>query len=129
MSKKNAPDPNKVLRWELYKASPLISQKYPNVKSLIIEQTFHDDSGTEQIAQTRWNVPIDTTRAYFYIDCRMRECIDGGFDLTQAVISTIENGETRSSGRLVCQGWQDKERAGQFHCLTDLVYQIEVNYQ
>lgn len=117
------------LRWELYKAAPIVSESYPSVSSISVTKTFHEDSGNKQIGETTiWNIPIATMRALFDVECPMG-CIDGGYDLTHEIISMIGKQETQKKGRLVCQGWQDKEREGQYRCLSDLVYEITITYK
>ena len=129
MAKKKKIDPGETFRWQEYKYSPIISEKYPNLKSLTIRMTFYDDSGNRQVGKVRtWNVPL-TAKAFFYKKCPMWECVNGGFDLSQAVDSAIQSGEDHTKGYLICWGWQDKERVGQFHCLTELHYEISVEHK
>jgi hypothetical protein len=43
-----------------------------------------------KVNERTWNVPIDTARAFFYEKCPNGECVNGGFDLTKFVDSTIK---------------------------------------
>ena len=126
MTKKKKLYSQETFRWQEYKLSPVIAEEYPDVKFLTIKMTFYDDSGNRQVGDIRTrNVPL-TAKAFFYEKCPMWECVNGGFDLNQAVASAIKKGEHHAQGRLICWGWQDRERIGHFHCLTELHYEISV---
>lgn len=127
--KKDDRNPIEALRWQEYNAAPTIAERYPNVAALTIEMVFHDDSGTAEIDTRTQHYPISQAKTIIRIKCPNYECVRGGFDLTNVVASMINSGERSEEGRLECQGWQDQERVGQYHCLTDLVYKITVEYK
>ena len=130
MVKKKKLDSKQTHKWD--SSSPIIAEKYPNVKSLTIKMVFsYEEWGQTKISQKSrtWNVPITQTRAYIYENCPMWECVNGGFDLTHAVALAIENGEHHAHSTLECQGWEDKERIGQYRCLTELHYDIYIEYK
>jgi len=106
-----------------------IEKKYPNVKSLMIKKDYFDDLNKPIGRGGDWDVPIDTGRAYFYSDCPLRECVDGGFDLGGIIDTAIKNKVQTKEGTLICQGWQDPNRVGQHQCLTGLKYKIEIRYK
>ena len=68
------------------------------------------------------------SKAFFQVKCRQRECVNGGFDLSNLITSAINSQQTIAEGRLSCQGWQDLERVGNNHCLWILDYEISVQY-
>jgi len=128
MKKKNNVNLKKVVNEKIYNSSPIISEVYPFVSSISIKKTFYDESGANQIGNTKiWDIPIENMRMYLNIDC-LRSCVDGGFNLTDEIIQMIDKRETQRKNKLVCQGWQDEERAGKYHCFTTLLYEIEINY-
>jgi hypothetical protein len=129
MAKKNKIDINESLFWQQYHASPTIAEMFPGVASLIIKMTFHEDGGDRVIESRTEDGPISQRKAFFRIKCLQRECVNGGFDLTSAVASAIHLRKDTERGRLVCQGWQDQERVGKYHCLWDLEYEIIVKYK
>lgn len=129
MAKKKNADFLEALRWQEYNSSPVIAEKYPNVATLIIEMVLHDDSGIRVINEETRDYPVSQSKTIIRLKCPNYECVQGGFDLTRVVASVIENKEQEREGRLVCQGWQDQERIGKYHCYTDLVYKIAVRYK
>ncbi len=107
----------------------LIKDKYPNVKSISIKRTFIDDAGKKLTNSSKdWGVRIDTADAIFNMDCPLYECVDGGFDLTKDITEMMKNGIMHIAGEQTCPGWQDEERVGNFHCLTQLQYEIDIEY-
>ena len=117
----------KQMRWEEYRRSPLLKERYPQVSSIAVEMDFKNpdwggdpDSKKESYSQE--------SKAFFKIDCPHVECISGGFDLSNAISTLISSKSDRAEGSIVCQGWQDKERINKHRCLLELKYTIIVNY-
>lgn len=128
MSKKNKIDYKEVVKAQIYNQSPIITEEYPNVSSITIKKELLDDSGIKKIGETIiWKIPIKTMRMRVEIEC-LRSCVDGGFNLTNDLKEMIKNKETQRKNSIVCQGWQDENRIGHFHCLTTLKYEIEISY-
>jgi len=120
-------DPREALRFQLYNNAPVISESYPNVKTISIKKTFFDDSGNKKLGDEKiWDVPL-TARLYFYIDCP-QHCIDGGYDLTAQIIEMLSKNKNNLVSEQICQGWQDEERRNKFHCLTTFKYEINIEY-
>jgi len=118
-------DHRETLRIQLYNAATIISESYPNVKSISIKQTFFDDSGNKKIGEEKiWDVPL-TAKMYFYIKCP-QHCLDGGYDLTAKIIEMLTTNKKHLVDEIICQGWQDEERINKFHCLTTFKYEINI---
>jgi|APSaa5957512535_1039671.scaffolds.fasta_scaffold29284_1 hypothetical protein len=67
--------------------------------------------------------------ACFQFECKDRECVNGGFNLTKEIKNMIQVHKLESSGQLICQGWQDPQRINQHHCLIELNYIIRILYK
>lgn len=107
-----------------------IGTRYPFLRSLTVHLDFLDDSEQRIIAEPETReFAIDRHRGAVQVDCKMRECIDGGFDLTEEVIAAIESRKAESSGTKICQGGADKERVGYQRCLARCKYRIQIEYQ
>jgi len=126
--KTNIYEQHKQRYWEAYNRAGLVKEKYPQLKHLTIDMTFREpDWGDSPHPQQRSFDP--NSNAFFELECPYVECVRGGFNLSAAVDELIQRGEKESSGSLLCQGWQDRERIGQYRCLLKMDYKITVTYE
>lgn len=128
MARKRKVDPEEALYWQRYYSSPTIEYIYPGVAIITINMIFRDDSHN-RVIDTSTDKYLPSQKAFFRIKCHQRECVNGGFDLSSTVSSAVHSDEGRSKGRIICQGWQDRERIGNYHCLWELEYDIIVDYK
>ena len=104
-----------------------IRNRFPQVREITLDLTFtdHDQQVAPSQATPRYS---GDDPAFFEIDCPMRECVSGGFDLTEAVTAMLSNRQAVASGTVVCQGWQDEERDGQNRCRCTMAYTVRATY-
>lgn len=96
---------------ELNKAQP---ENFIKIKALFEKSDMVGPYSKEKVITARMDDLI--------IECPMRECVDGGFNLgIQRNGSGLEIG---CSGSIVCQGWEDKQRINKHRCLCELHYEI-----
>jgi hypothetical protein len=105
----------------------LFREEFPHLASLVIEMSFRPDWGSPPTPTQRCYGP--TSKAFFEIECPDYECVAGGFDLSWPVSEIVNSGDLSSSGSLICQGWQGRERIGKHRCLLTMEYKIGVTYQ
>jgi hypothetical protein len=118
-----------IIRHQMLADSPLVKDNYPFVKKIIIK--YKRESGSFEGAKDNtwciWEINTDN-RFYFHIHCINKTCVQGGFNLTEAVRNTILSQSSLSKGSMTCHGSEDAERAGLFTCLSEIEYEIHVNY-
>jgi hypothetical protein len=114
-------------RWEAYSQAPLIKDRFPILASLSMHMTFEEpDWGGNPSPKQETFGP--KSKAFFEIECPYYECISGGFNLSSAVIKLVNTRGTESSGTIICQGWQDRERINKHRCLLKMKYKITATY-
>lgn len=106
-----------------------IKDRYPQVRELTFQFTFHDSDHANSSPPDKTLTLHPRNSAFFKFDCPFVECVDGGFDLSSPVHQMIEAGGPDCSGTLICQGWQDPERVGQYHCFLEMNYKVTVSYR
>lgn len=84
----------------------LISERFPEVSSIIINMNYYQ-KGTNPIFMERTINMLPTSDAYFKMDCMIRGCDGGGFDLTQTVADMAKNLGKAKKGALVCSDQTD----------------------
>jgi len=115
-------------RREAYHRAPHIKDRYPQLASLTLDMSFKEPGwGGDPPPQQRAYGPDN--KAFFEMECPHRECVAGGFDLSAAVSEVVTNGETRAAGKLVCQGWQDREHINKDQCHLQMNYRITATYK
>ena len=102
--------------------------RYPSVTSCTI--TYDEDVILAQHYHEHkvWEVPILTASSRITIECLNPDCSSGYFDLSMVIMQMVKNKETLQSGKMVCDGYQDAERCGQYQCMCELEYTIELQY-
>lgn len=78
-----------------------MSARFPEVASIVVNMVY-DQSGIYKSLPRVVNF-FPGSYALFRIDCLNKECVDGGFDLTQIITGMIRNHKGAAKGRLSCE--------------------------
>ncbi len=100
--------------------SGLMSERYPNVASVIVAMNYYNGSSGQVIMQRTVNF-FPNSNAYFKMECMKRDCIDGGFNLESVISKMMKDCLKSGKGELVCAG---KDSPG--HARID--YKISIKY-
>ncbi len=115
--------------WMLSQSYAPFAQRYPSVVSCKI--TYDEDVVLAQHYHEHkvWEIPILTESSRITIKCLNSDCTKGYFDLSYIIMQMVKGKETKKSGTMTCDGYQDAERCGQYHCMCELEYTIEIQYE
>jgi len=113
---------------ERVKASPSLSDRFRNLRSLIVDLGYYDQAGVSQNGQIKYVVNLAGARSVFRFPCPNDECIRGDFDLTKQLASAVAKRRTKVSGELCCQGWRNKTTIDTVHCHNVLRYELKLAY-
>lgn len=111
-----------------YLSAPYLESEHPGVEEIAVYLEFTDPDGMGH-PKSKDQTFSSGSRANFAYPCPFRECIGGGFNLRKIVSDTVARHLQEASGRVVCQGWQDRERINKHHCLLECNYRISVVYK
>lgn len=81
----------------------LVSERFPNVTGIKIKMTYYHNSENPVLMERTINV-FPSSYAYFNMDCMIRGCSGGGFDLNSIVAKQIKKKEKTSKGKMPCKG-------------------------
>lgn len=84
----------------------LVSERFPNVSGIQIQMTYYQNGANPVLMERTLNI-FPTSYAYFKMDCMIKGCEGGGFDLTPAVADMVKNRKKVKKGALVCYGKTD----------------------
>lgn len=85
-------------------AAGLISDHFTDVLHIIIRLTYYQKGMADPMVRTVNFAPGDY--AYFNMECMRRECLNGGFDLTQKISCLFKNHKRVGRGKKYCSGQQ-----------------------
>ncbi len=103
--------------------SGLVSERFPEVSGIVVHMTYFH-KGANPILMVRKVNYWPSRHAYFNMDCMIKGCVDGGFDLTSEIIDMIKHHKKSKKGKLVCHGKSDTLSADH----ASIAYEITVKY-
>ncbi|MFZ3122665.1 MAG: hypothetical protein WA104_04770 [Thermodesulfovibrionales bacterium] len=101
---------NYALKMELKKqvniAAGLVSDRFPTVSGIVIHMTYYRKAAIPLLMVRTVNI-FPTSYAYFKMDCMIKGCDGGGFDLTSVVTNMVKTHKKMRNGSLNCSGTSD----------------------
>jgi hypothetical protein len=104
-------------------AAGLISECFPKVTDIIIHMTYYQKAANPVMMNRIVNF-WPSQYAYFNMDCMIKGCVDGGFDLTSVIAKMIKNRKKSEKGKLTCNGKSDTLSSDH----ASVTYQINIKY-
>lgn len=105
-------------------AAGLVSERFPSVSAIVIHMTYYRNAVIPLLMVRTVNM-VPTTYAYFKMDCMVKGCSSGGFDLTPVVTNMVKTGKKVGKGSLKCHGNIDAVPSS--HASID--YEAVIEYQ
>jgi hypothetical protein len=105
-----------------------LHELYPGVSAVTINIEFRRDEplpGTPEPKMMRFT---SEQKAFFRMACPSEECVRGGFDFSKGVEHAIHNPGHASTGRVICDGWQDEEQINKHRCMLAASYKVSVEH-
>ena len=109
-------------------AAPFLLEKFRHLKGLTVELTHFSAGGIHRTSHVKYSVNLANAKSVFSFECPNDQCIDGGFDISQAVHDAVSTHATTKSGQACCQGWKSKTTIGTLSCSTELRYTLTLEY-
>jgi hypothetical protein len=81
----------------------LLSERFPQVNGIVIQMKYLI-KGMNPVLMLRTVNVFPTSYAYFNMDCMIKGCTDGGFDLTPVIAGMVKKHQKLKKGNLVCCG-------------------------
>ncbi len=100
-----------------------VSDRFPDVAGIIINMTYYQRGANPILMERTINI-FPSSDAYFKMDCMIKGCEDGGFDLTSVVRDMAKTRKRVRKGTLVCRGNTD---AAPDHASVD--YEVVMQYK
>ena len=96
-----------------------IDEHFPEVARIVINMMYNQ-KGIQKASPRIVNF-FPGSYALFRVDCLSRDCVDGGFDLTQVITAMIRNHRETAKGNLSCE-------SDPSHSHSAIVYEVTIQY-
>lgn len=110
-------------RQRQYLAAHLMADQFPDLQELAVRIRFSDPEG-KQKPQPYAQIFATEMRAFFNFQCPLKDCVDGGFDLTSAVQRGLSRKDAARSGTLTCAGHRKRTAGGTDRCNLQLDFDL-----
>lgn len=105
-------------------AAGLISEQYPAVSGIVINMTYFQKA-SNPILMIRTVNFFPHSYAYFNMECMIKGCVDGGFDLTSIVDNMVKSHKKSRKGKMLCCGKNDNLSPDHAY----ISYEIRIQYR
>jgi len=105
-------------------ASGLVSEKFPNVSGMVIKMTYYQETHDPVLMVRTINV-YPTSPAFFRMNCAVKECDNGGFDLTSTIKKLVKGRKKSATGQMECCGSSGKKNSKH----ASISYEIDIKYK
>lgn len=97
-----------------------VSAHFPKVASIVISMIYNQVGLNKALMRTVNFFPDSS--AFFRVDCVNRDCVNGGFDLTQVINDMVGKNKVTVKGKLSCEG------SGPIVGHSSIAYNIQIIY-
>jgi len=105
-------------------AAGLVSEHYPKVSGMVIHMTYYQKASNPVLMVRTVNF-FPTSYAYFNMECMIKGCVDGGFNLTSVIYNLVKNHKKSAKGKMSCCGKSDSLSPDHAH----ISYEISIKYK
>jgi len=101
----------------------VVSELYPAVEGIVIHMIYFHNAENPVLMQRTVNV-FPSSYAFFNMECMIKGCEGGGFDLTSLIAKNIKQHKKSFKGELVCKG----KNGGKSSDHARISYEITIKY-
>lgn len=101
----------------------LVSERFPQVASIVINMTYYQRSANPVLMLRTVNL-VPGSPAFFDMDCMIKDCLNGGFDMSLIIKSMVKNRKKALKGKLTCRG----KGLGLAPDHASIIYEVNIRY-
>ncbi len=80
----------------------LISDRFPTVSVMVISMTYYHNAENPILMERTVNI-FPSSYAFFIMECMIKTCEEGGFDLTSIIKKQIKQRKKTVKGKMACK--------------------------
>lgn len=97
-----------------------VSTHFPEVESIVVSMVYSQRGIQKSLPRTVNFFP--GSYAFFRVACLSKDCVEGGFDLTQVITSMIGSRKKAAKGDISCEG------NGPSSDHATIAYEVDIHY-
>jgi hypothetical protein len=97
-----------------------VAELFPGVANIGVSLTYNKIGLNKSLLRTVNFFP--ESYAFFRVDCVNKDCVEGGFDLTQVITAMVGKRKQAAQGKLTCKG------RGVSADHSSIVYEVDIRY-
>lgn len=101
----------------------VVSERFPKISNIIIHMTYFHDAENAILMERTVNV-FPTSTADFNMECMIRGCDNGGFNLNPVISNLIKQNKKLAKGNMKCKGKLENHSANH----ANISYEINIKY-
>lgn len=102
----------------------LVAERFPKVSGIVINMTYYHNAENPVLMQRKVNI-FPNSHAYFNMECMIKGCENGGFNLKPIIRKQIKERKRSAKGTLTCKG-KNNGRGTSDH--ASISYEINIKY-
>jgi len=102
----------------------IVSDRYPDVSGIVINMTYFHEAENPVLMERTINV-FPTSTADFIMECMVRGCENGGFDMTPVITKMVKQHKKLAKGDMVCKGKTGARSSGH----ASISYKVSISYK
>ena len=108
--------------------SASLAEKFPKLKSLKVDLNYFEPDGLTRTGELRYTVNLTHAKSAFSFVCQNGECLEGDFDLSEAVAEAVFKRRKTLEGEVRCHGTHVRPKEGKQPCRNLLRYKLTLGY-
>ncbi len=80
----------------------LVNDRFPTVASIVISMTYYHNAENPVLMERTVNI-FPNSQAYFIMECMIKTCENGGFDLSPIIAKQIKQRKKSVKGKMNCK--------------------------
>jgi hypothetical protein len=102
----------------------IISDRYPDVEIIVINMTYYHNAENPVLMERTVNF-FPESHAFFNLECMIKGCEKGGFDLKRIISKQIKERKKVVKGEMSCKGKSGELPANH----SSIEYEINITYR
>jgi len=105
-----------------------LAEKFPKLGSLAVDLVYYDPDGLTKTGEFRYKVHVKHAKSVISFACPSLDCVDGEFDLSDAVAEALADLRKSVVGEIRCSGMCERRNEIKMSCRNLLRYKLTIGY-
>jgi hypothetical protein len=113
---------------EQIEASPSMAAKFPQLHGARVVLEYYDAAGSFKSGEMKCKLNVEHARSLLWFECPAMDCMEGDFELSNALAHAVEDRRKLVTGEIRCQGKRKRGEQQFESCGALLRYKLSLDY-